>query len=81
MRRIRRVLAGFLGALLLLALFPVQVSAADLYFTAINDSVSPLTSETMPFWSGGTIYVPYSVFDPKLNSIGVDLGIDRKSVV
>ena len=75
MRRIRRVLAGFLGALLLLALFPVQVSAADLYFTAINDSVSPLTSETMPFWSGGTIYVPYSVFDPKLNSIGVDLGI------
>lgn len=76
MRRGRRILLGALTALLCIGLFlPLEVSAADLYFTAINDSVSPLTSDTMPFWSGGILYVPYTVFDASLNSIGVDLGM------
>ena len=76
MGRRRRILSGILTALLCLWLFlPQPAGAAELYFTAVNDSVAPLTANTMPFWSGGTIYVPYTVFDASLNSIGVDLGM------
>lgn len=55
--------------------WPIPASAANLYFTAINDSVAPLSSDTMPFWSGGTLYVPYTVFDASQNGINVSLGL------
>lgn len=55
--------------------WPIPASAANLYFTAINDSVAPLSSDTMPFWSGGTLYVPYTVFDANQNGINVSLGL------
>ena len=65
-----------LTIVLVLGLFrPMPASAATLYFTAVNNSVAPLTSDTMPFWSGGTLYVPYSIFDGSLNNIGVGLGL------
>ncbi len=69
-RMIRRFLALALCAVLLL---PIPVSAADVYFTSINDNLLPLTSETMPVWSGGLLYVPYTVFDS--NYTGVSLGL------
>lgn len=74
MRGKRRILA-LLVTLMLFAGMTIPASAANLYFTAINDSVSPLTSSTMPVWSGGTLYVPYTVFDANLNGIGVSLGM------
>ena len=43
------------------------------YFTAINDTVMELRDETMPFSSGGEIYVPYTMFDP--NTTGIQLGV------
>lgn len=72
----RRILPLLLAMVLVLGLFPpMPASAATLYFTAVNNSVTPLTSDTMPFWSGGTLYVPYSIFDGSLNGIGVGLGL------
>lgn len=72
----RRIQTFFASLALLLTLSaPMPASAANLYFTAINDSVPPLTSDTMPFWSGGAIYVPYTLFDPNLNGINVSLGL------
>ncbi len=73
----RRRLAGLLlAAVLCTGMFlPIPAGAADLYFTALNDSITPLTSATMPFWSGGSLYVPYTVFDASLNEISVDLGL------
>lgn len=72
----RRILPLLLAAALFLGLAqPVPVSAAALYFTGINDSVVPLTADTMPCWSGGTLYVPYTVFDARQNGIGVSLGL------
>ena len=73
-RLIARLITILLWAGMFLPLSP-SVSAADLYFTAINDSVCTLTSDTMPFWSGGLLYVPYTVFDPERNSTGVNLGL------
>lgn len=74
MRRRGRILPLLLTAALFLGL-TVPTSAASLYFTAIDDSIPPLTSDTMPFWSGGTIYVPYTVFDAKQNGVNVSLGL------
>ena len=72
----RRILPLLLAAVLAVGLLlPMPVSAAPLYFTAINDSVAHLTADTMPFWSGGTLYVPYTVFDARLNGIGVSVGL------
>lgn len=73
MKKKRRVLPLVLAVVLALSLTPA--SAATLYFTAVNNTVAPLTSETMPFWSGGTLYVPYTIFDASLNNVGVGLGL------
>ena len=71
----RRFLGALLTVVLCLGLLaPIPVSAADLYFTSVNDNLQPLTADTMPVWSGGTLYVPYSVFDS--NSTGVKLGLE-----
>ena len=71
-----RISSFLIAAVLFLGLaWPIPASAANLYFTAINNSVAPLSSNTMPFWSGGAIYVPYSVFDANLNGINVSLGL------
>ena len=75
MVRSRRFLSLLAALALCLTLFrPGPVMAADLYFTSINDTVLPLTADTMPFWSGGILYVPYSVFDP--GTSGVSLGLN-----
>lgn len=48
-------------------------SRRAIYFTAVNDTVMELRDETMPFSSGGEIYVPYTIFDP--NTTGIQLGV------
>ena len=68
-------LVGWLLALTLCvtALLPQRTAAADLYFTSINDNLLPLSSSTMPLWYGGTLYVPYTVFDARYT--GMEIGI------
>ena len=75
MRRKHRFLSYVLAAALFLGLSaPIPASAASLYFIGLNDNVPPMTAGDMPFWSGGTLYVPYTVFDANLNGSGVNLG-------
>lgn len=77
MEKKRRLLPLLLAAALFLGLYqPMPASAAAIYFTGINDSVVPLTSDTMPCWSGGTLYVPYTVFNANTNGIRVSLGLE-----
>lgn len=76
MKKRRRVLSVLTAVLLVLALsVPMPASAANLYFTALNDTVVPLTADTMPVWYNGLIYVPYTVFDANLNGVGVNMGM------
>lgn len=76
MRKKRPVLPLVLAVILAVGMFqPMPAAAANLYFTGINDSVAPLTSSSMPYWSGGTLYVPYTVFDANQNGVGVSLGL------
>lgn len=67
MSRLRRFSACLLAIVMMLGLFIPPASAAELYFTSINDHLAPLTADTMPVWSGGALYVPYTVFDTATN--------------
>ena len=41
---------------------PVEAAEKEVYFTAAGSSVLPLSDSTMPFWSGGFLYIPSSMF-------------------
>lgn len=41
---------------------PPARAAGTVYFIAANNEVLPLSDETMPFWSGGYLYIPASIF-------------------
>ncbi len=71
----KRRIGGCLMSLLLIATFLVPLlevrplAADNVYFISVNDNLCPMNDETMPFWSGGDLYVPHTVFS------SYDLGI------
>lgn len=81
MRRGKRALCLLLAVLALMSCLPERADAADtVYFLSVNDTIMDLSDETMPFWSGGRLYVPHTAVR------GTDLGIsynrrDRMTVV
>lgn len=68
---LRRAGAWVLVLVLMLALVPERGQAAleGVYFTAADEKLMDLNSETMPFYSGGVLYVSSKLFD------GTDLGV------
>ena len=75
----KRLLAAFCAAVVLFGLFaglsgPAQADWDDgLMLIAINDQLLPLSADVMPITVGGTVYVPYTLFDAKLNG-GYNVG-------
>lgn len=70
----RRITGLLLAVVLVLTLgMPLlsvcPMAAESIYFTAVNENVCPLNDETMPFWSGGSLYIPGTVLS------SYDLGI------
>lgn len=64
MRTAKRALCALLAALLLASLAPSVTEAAGVVsFTAVNDTLLALNDETMPFWSGGVLYVASTAFE------------------
>ena len=68
----QRMIAFFCTLCLCLTLFVPSRAAGEVCFTAVNDTVLSLTAGSMPVWSGGVLYVPYSVFDA--GTTGISLG-------
>lgn len=69
----RRLAALVCAAALFLSLFSARaINAGDVYFTAVNNWLVPLSADTMPAWVGGRLYVPASTFDS--SATGIDLG-------
>ena len=59
----RRAAALIFCLLLALQLSLSPARAADrVYFTAVGSYVLPLSDNTMPFWSGGYVYIASSIF-------------------
>ena len=46
-----------------------SLAAGNVYFLSVNDNLCPMNDATMPFWSGGNLYVPHTVFS------AYDLGV------
>lgn len=66
----KRLLAGLLTAAMCLCLLcAVPAQAVDICFTAIDESVLKLTSESMPLWSDGVLYAPYTTFNEADNGL------------
>jgi len=66
------------GMAVLLALLLISVPAratGQIYFTVINNNLLPLTSDTMPTWFSGTLYVPYHVFDDNTSGAAMWMGL------
>ncbi len=82
MRTGKRLLCLVFAALLLLGLAPERAVAADtVYFTAVNDQLLPLGDDTMPFWSGGMLYVASSTFDGNDLNIYYSRSRDKQTAV
>ena len=60
--RLRKTLCLLLIFALLVCLCVPASADVSLFFVAVNDTV-PLTLTILPTYSGGTLYVPYQVFD------------------
>lgn len=73
MKRWKRSAALVLVLTMLVALLNTAQAAGNIYLTAVNENLLELTSDTMPTWSGGVLYVPYTVFDGSYT--GINLGI------
>ena len=68
----RRLFSLFCALALCVTLFLPSHADTSICFTAVNDRLLSLTGDTMPVWSEGQLYVPYSVFD--VNTTGASLG-------
>ena len=60
--RLRKTLCLVLIFALLVCLCVPASADVSLFFVAVNDTI-PLTLTILPTYSGGTLYVPYQVFD------------------
>lgn len=70
----KRLTALLCAVILCLSLVPARaINVGDVYFTAVNNNLLPLTMDTMPTWVNGVLYVPASTFDSTVT--GVDLGL------
>ena len=69
--RNKRLLAFFMAVLMTFTLVQQDGAAVleNTYFTAVNDKLMPLTTETMPFWSNNVLYVCCTAFEQ------TDLGV------
>ena len=71
----KRRAAALLCALVLvcqMGLWPAR-AAEEVCFIAVNSEVLPLSDATMPFWSGGYLYIPASIFT---GTVRKELGIN-----
>ncbi len=73
MKRWKRSAALVLVLTMLVTLLNTAQAAGNIYLTAVNENLLELTSDTMPTWSNGVLYVPYTVFDGSYT--GINLGI------
>lgn len=74
MKHGKRIVGMLLSMVLCVLLcLPQSTKAADLYFTSINDTLLPLTADSMPLWSSGVLYVPYNIFDKNTTGLNVDM--------
>ena len=78
----RKLWALMLALLLVFQLMVPARAAEQVFFTAAGESVLPLSDSTMPFWSGGYLYVPSTMFtDNVWRSLGISYIVNNQGIV
>ncbi|MDD4715159.1 MAG: hypothetical protein PHT34_01210 [Oscillospiraceae bacterium] len=77
MKRLLAAVCGIAFFVGLLSLKPAAVTG--LYFTGVNDQLLSLSSATMPLVRDGTVYAPYSIFNPDVAKASVGVFFSRNS--
>lgn len=76
----KRLISILLAFLLVIALLPSVLSAENLTLLAVNDTLPvSLSDETMPFYRGGLLYLPASVFT--LSALDLDVSYATDTLV
>ena len=74
----KRVAVAVVALCLVAALIQPAVRAAgSVYFTAINNTVNPLSAETMPTTINGLLYIPYTFFSSAELGVYFGTGSDK----
>ena len=85
MKPIKRICCILLAAamtVVLAAPFSTERAEAETaYFTAVNDTLFELSDATMPFWSGGNLYVPSTVFSSSDVGVSYAYGAGEKKAM
>lgn len=79
----KKWLSLLLALLILMTLVPCSSAAnAEIYFVAVDDSI-PLTlpNSTSPYYSGGVLYVPYTVFDAEPGGVIPSYNVSEQTLV
>ncbi len=78
----RKIIALVLFAILVTAFLPGVQSLSPLCFVANNDSVPVvLSGGESPFYSNGSLYIPYNAFDASPNGVGASYNAEKNSLV
>lgn len=78
----KRIGALMLFLVLIMMLIPVAQGSGTVCFVGVNDSVPMyLPGSEAPYYKGGTLYVPYTVFNASPGGIAVSYNVDKGSLV
>lgn len=78
----KKLLPVLTALALILALMPGATAAGSLCFVAVNDTI-PLTipASDAPYYSGGTLYLPYTAFNANPGGVIVSNNVDQNTFV
>ena len=62
--KLRRWICFLLCLVLTVCLCAPALADSELFFVAVNDTI-PVTLTSLPYTSGGVVYVPYTAFDAR----------------
>lgn len=78
----KKLLPGLLALALLLTLLPSAMAAGSLCFVAVNDTIPlSLPASDAPYYSGGTLYLPYTAFNANPGGVIVSNNVDQNTFV
>ena len=61
--RLKRYIIAVIISAAIAVIIALPASAANIYFTSVNNILMPLRDDTMPISYNGAMYIPYSVFN------------------
>ena len=78
----KRMAVLFLTVVLMVTMFPGVRASGLICFVGINDTIPiSLPAEEAPYYSGGTLYIPYTAFNANPNGVVISNNVEQKTLV